>query len=74
MVHAGDELMINLHVLRKSLYYSGLALLAVATGLFANHITGLVPLNGLLGTESALHMIGRLAVGGCVLAALGSLD
>jgi len=66
--------MTNLHLLRKALYFSGLALLVVATGLFANHFMDVVPLNGLLGAESALHMIGRLAVAGCVLAALGSLD
>ena len=73
-MHAGDELTMGQHLLRKSLYYSGLTLLAVATGLLANHITGSIPLNGLLEAESALHMIGRLAVAGCVLAALGSLD
>ena len=64
----------NFSFLRKPLYYLGLASLVMATVLFANHATGIVPLNGLLGSEAALHTIGRIAVSGCILAALGSLD
>ncbi len=58
---------------RAGFFYAGLGLLVAAVGILLGELFGLVALPASLITgESALHSVVRLAVIGCVFAAIGS--
>ena len=57
---------------RKSFFYVGIALLVLSVLVLLGDVTGLARLpENLLDGETTLHSIVRLAVAGCVLAAVG---
>jgi len=62
----------HLPVFRKTMVSTGIALLAMAAGLLAAWLGGVEAIEQLLnGPENGLRNIARVAVSGCVLAAIG---
>ena len=61
--------------LKTGLYYSGLSLLGLASIALLASLSGFISLpETLIGGETTLHSIARVAVIGCVLAAIGSWE
>ena len=59
--------------LKNYFFYTGLVLLALAILVTVSSLSGLVTLpETFLGNESTIHSVARIAVLGCVLAAIGS--
>ncbi len=57
---------------RKSFLYVGIALLTASVVVFLGEVSGVLQLPAnLLAGETSLHSIVRVAVAGCVLAAIG---
>ena len=68
------KIMKNHPTLLKGLYFSGIGLLVVATLMGVLLSLGWFSFSGFLAGESEVHMVARVAVLGCMLAAVGSLD
>jgi hypothetical protein len=64
----------NLAQLRKVSYFTGIALFLVAAVLMLSHSLGMVTFDSLMPGESPVHSIARVAVIGCLLAAVGSIE
>ena len=64
----------NYSALLKGIYFSGIGLLVSATLMGVLLSLGWFSFSGFLAGESEIHMVARVAVLGCMLAALGSLD
>ena len=61
--------------LKRSLFRTGVLLIAVAAVTFIFDVSGLLSLPvTMLGDETTLHTLARVAVIGCVLAAIGSWE
>lgn len=70
------EMNIYLHPrIKKVLLVSGVALIGGALLLGIGMLSGLMPLQGqLIEGESTVHSVARVAIVGCLLAAIGSMD
>jgi len=70
--------MVNSTVIRRIKKYllgSGIVLLIAALALMVTVVTGLIPLpEPLIAGESTVHSIARVAITGCLLAAVGAMD
>ena len=61
--------------LLSTLHYLGIALIAFSVVLFGGFLTGVVDIpDELAAAESPVHSIARVAVVGCICAAVGSID
>ena len=60
---------------KRTLFFLGIALLICTAIITISVIGGFVQLpENLIAGESAVHSIARFAIGGCLLAALGSME
>lgn len=60
---------------KNGLFYAGLALIGFAAVVFISDLSGLLALPAsVVGDETTLHSLARVAVIGCVLAAIGSWE